>query len=248
MSPDRSTRDSTSGESALDPLDAAGQTETPTADADAELLIYADDFAAGVQFSIVGALGGFESLLTGGGVPADVAGDYTPVAIAYEYPAAPRYAVAFVPDEAAIDVEGTYAFVSSADYFLSEANLLEVGVRAGPQGDGTPAPDGRATSYEFGALVSGWRGRAPEAVEGEVNPTLELRAGQTYEVTWTNLDGLTHQFVVADESGEIVAQSALTSTDGETVSFTFTATESTARYYCSVHPEQMSGEIAIDGG
>jgi hypothetical protein len=66
---------------------------------------------------------------------------------------------------------------------------------------------GRGRAQESGnvvldGLTGGWEGRFPATLEGEENPTLTLRAGETYAIVWENVDGIQHNFAIEDEDGE----------------------------------------------
>lgn len=115
---------------------------------------------------------------------------------------------------------------------------------------GTPTPDDGqvATRYRFGGRVQGWQGREPQRIADAVNPTLQLEAGETYEVTWENLDGVPHDFTIQDSQGNVLAQTELVSEQGATRTLTFTATEKMAQYVCTVHPSTMVGDIQFGGG
>ncbi|WP_254861972.1 PQQ-dependent sugar dehydrogenase [Halovivax gelatinilyticus] len=101
-------------------------------------------------------------------------------------------------------------------------------------------------TIELDGQSDGWIGRAPEAIEDERNPTLELESGETYEVVWENVDGVAHNFVIIDEAGEHLLETDLVSEEGETQSVEFEADAEMTEYYCAPHPQTMRGEIAID--
>ncbi|WP_226022988.1 PVC-type heme-binding CxxCH protein [Halomicrobium salinisoli] len=94
-----------------------------------------------------------------------------------------------------------------------------------------------------------WMGVSPSEIADVVNPTLELTAGETYTVEWTNTDGETHNFVVVDDEGTELVSSTDVSGEGETQSVEFEATEEMAEYYCRTHSGSQSGSIHVgDGG
>ncbi len=93
-----------------------------------------------------------------------------------------------------------------------------------------------------------WLGVAPEEIEGEENPTMELEDGQQYEIVWINLDGLEHELVVETEDGEELAASDSSEDAGEAVSTTVDASDEMAEYYCSFHPDSMRGDVETNGG
>lgn len=100
-------------------------------------------------------------------------------------------------------------------------------------------------TFELGGDSAGWEGRTPSSIEGETNPTLELEAGQTYEITWENVDGQPHDIVMLDESGEELVGTEIIDEQGATQTFEFEATEEMVEYYCSVHPGTMRGDVQI---
>ena len=59
--------------------------------------------------------------------------------------------------------------------------------------------------YRFGGEVQAWQGRAPQSIQGQSNPSLQLSVGQVYEVTWENLDGQPHNFALQNEDGQNLA-------------------------------------------
>ena len=93
----------------------------------------------------------------------------------------------------------------------------------------------------------GWIGMAPEEIEQQLNPTLELEAGRTYEVTWTNADGVAHNFVILSADGEQLLRSEIIEAAGVEQTVEFEATEEMSEYFCEVHPDSMRGDIAVDG-
>lgn len=121
-------------------------------------------------------------------------------------------------------------------------------------GEGTPDDEEGAggaagsTTFRLGGETAGWTGQEPEAIAGETNPTLELRAGTTYEIVWDNLDGEEHELILADGNGEEVEASEESAEEGATVSLEFTASEDLAEYFCEYHPESMRGEIEVVAG
>lgn len=93
-----------------------------------------------------------------------------------------------------------------------------------------------------------WYGIAPEEIEGEENPALDLEDGREYELVWVNVDGAEHELIVETEDGEELEESDESETAGEAVSMTFEASEDAAEYYCEYHPEAMRGDVEFDGG
>ena len=111
----------------------------------------------------------------------------------------------------------------------------------------TEETEAQAQTYRFGGEVAGWHGRAPPAIEGQTNPTIQLQAGTEYEFWFENLDGQPHNLTIQDAEGSTVVQSELVTGEGSTASVTFTATSSMAQYVCTVHPTTMVGDLEVTG-
>jgi len=110
------------------------------------------------------------------------------------------------------------------------------------------------TTIQLGGEISGWVGQAPSSIDGTTNPTLTLQAGETYRIEWENLDGSPHNLQILDHDdtqyeGHIVGgvDTSLLSTQGETQSVEFTATEEMVRYQCRPHRSSMHGDIEVNG-
>lgn len=110
------------------------------------------------------------------------------------------------------------------------------------------AQDGVAERFEFEGETSGWVGVAPSDIEGETNPALSLEAGSTYEFHWENADGDPHNVVIEDADGNNIVESEYVSSEGETQTVEFTASEEMASYYCGAHPSSMRGDVELSGG
>ncbi|WP_158056155.1 PQQ-dependent sugar dehydrogenase [Halorussus halophilus] len=125
-------------------------------------------------------------------------------------------------------------------------------------GIGLTGARAQETTLEFGGQRSGWVGRAPAAIEGQTNPTLQLEAGRTYTVRWENVDGLPHNFAFLDPDGNsipviqtddgAVAETEIVSQRGATQEFQFVAEPAIATYFCVVHPNSMRGGVEVRGG
>lgn len=102
-----------------------------------------------------------------------------------------------------------------------------------------------ATTFRLNAKSGGWRGVAPEQIRDERNPILRLPPSATVELTWENLDGKRHRFVVEDSAGRTLVESAASSTKGETRTVTFQASQEMTTYLDPAYPVQMRGEILV---
>ena len=93
-----------------------------------------------------------------------------------------------------------------------------------------------------------WYGIAPDEIEGEENPTLQLEEGEEYEIVWVNVDGEEHELILESEDGEELEASDSAETAGEAVSMTFEPEGDAAEYYCEYHPEDMVGDVEFGDG
>ncbi|GAA0197724.1 cupredoxin domain-containing protein [Haladaptatus pallidirubidus] len=106
----------------------------------------------------------------------------------------------------------------------------------------------QAETFRLGGEVAAWRGRAPQSIAEQDNPTLQVEAGQQYRVVWENVDGQPHNFVILDANDNTLSKTEIIQEQGATQTVTFTATPEMAQYICEVHPTTMVGEIQISGG
>jgi plastocyanin len=73
--------------------------------------------------------------------------------------------------------------------------------------------------------------------------TLDLAAGEEVTVTLMNEGEAEHSFTVEELDVETEAEG------GESSEVSFTAPdEGTVEFFCKYHPDQMTGEISVDGG
>lgn len=128
------------------------------------------------------------------------------------------------------------------------AFLAAVGGTVAASAGASQGTTAQAETYRFGGEVQAWHGRAPPAIEGETNPTIQLEAGTEYRVVWENLDGAPHDFTIQDGNGDDIVATERVSEEGETASLTFTASAEMARYICTIHPTTMVGDIQVAGG
>lgn len=91
-----------------------------------------------------------------------------------------------------------------------------------------------------------WVGQQPAPIEGEENPTLELTAGQEYEIGYENRDGDGHTLAIwagDDERNSTDVEQE----EGGQQWLTVEATEDLEMYRCEVHPDTMMGDIEVTG-
>lgn len=106
-------------------------------------------------------------------------------------------------------------FVSAIGLFGLTGTTAAAGAQ---QGD-----DGR-NLIVLGGETEGWLGRSPPDIRGERNPTIEMRAGDRYELVWINRDGREHELIIADEAGEDLVETREAERTGAAVRTTFRAT------------------------
>lgn len=108
-----------------------------------------------------------------------------------------------------------------------------------------PSGTDPTSAFELGASTNGWRGIAPEQIRGETNPILRLTPRTTVTLTWENLDGHRHQFVIEDSLGETLIESAPSSHRGATRTVTFDAKQEMTTYLDPGDDVIMRGEILV---
>jgi plastocyanin len=80
-----------------------------------------------------------------------------------------------------------------------------------------------------------------EAADFSFEPTtIDASAGDEIELTLTNSGEVEHSFTI-EGLFEVEAEG------GEEASGTFTAPDSSVEFFCKYHPDQMTGELTIDG-
>ena len=84
------------------------------------------------------------------------------------------------------------------------------------------------------------------SVNGQVNPTLNLKSGIDYTIQVEIMDNnITHQLIIQNESGKQLTKSDEIS-NGQTDDFTFTFKDiGKYQYHCEYHPETMHGNIVV---
>ena len=94
--------------------------------------------------------------------------------------------------------------------------------------------------------TNGWAGVEPDPIAGVKNPTLLLFAGDEYEITWENADGVTHNIAVRNEGGTAAKRTERISKRGETQTLAFEATAELRDYVCEPHSRMMRGAIHVE--
>ena len=94
--------------------------------------------------------------------------------------------------------------------------------------------------------TNGWAGVEPDLIEGIKNPTLLLFAGDEYEITWENADGVAHNVAVRNEGGTPAKRTERISKRGETQTLSFEATPELRDYVCEPHSRMMRGAIHVE--
>lgn len=89
-----------------------------------------------------------------------------------------------------------------------------------------------------------WVGEEPSLIAGEENPSLELVAGESYDIGYVNNGGEGHTLSI------LAGEQDRTSTDvdneeGAEHWLTIEADEDLTGYRCEVHPDAMAGDIEI---
>ena len=89
----------------------------------------------------------------------------------------------------------------------SRRTILKVigGVSAGLGTVGVTSAQNQ-TEIRLGGQVSGWVGRSPGSIHGKKNPTLTLKPGTKYKISWTDLDGVEHRLQILDANGKVLEQ------------------------------------------
>jgi glucose/arabinose dehydrogenase len=115
--------------------------------------------------------------------------------------------------------------------------LVGAGGIAGAQSQPTP--------IRLGGEIGGWKGRKPESIAGESNPTLTLDAGTTYRLTWKNIDGRGHNIALLDGEENVLKRTEVMNEQGATQTIEFTARKEMAEYICEPHRTSMHGSISF---
>lgn len=147
------------------------------------------------------------------------------------------------------DVEASPSVTSSRRRFL--AAIAATGTMAGVAGLAHAKGDSKADRDVDIALKatdeSVWVGLKPTAIEGERNPTLRLRDGHRYTLSFRVVGTRPDNFAVLDGVGSIVNGIRTDVKYGQdaTAVIEFTAAPEMAQYYSQLHPGQMRGRIEV---
>ncbi|MHC3439469.1 cupredoxin domain-containing protein [Natrialbaceae archaeon A-gly3] len=128
---------------------------------------------------------------------------------------------------------------------VSRRTIIRASAAAGVLGTLSSGVSAQQRRYELRGRVTNWLGVAPEEIEGVTNPTLEIVPGEEYEVVWENEDGVTHNFAILDDDGDVVLSTDFVRSSGETQTVEFTAQEEFAEYLCQPHPNTMRGAFEL---
>ncbi len=105
-------------------------------------------------------------------------------------------------------------------------------------------PAGGSAAFELTAYTAGFRGVGGN-IDGQTNPILVAKLGDTVTITVTDGEPVRHNFVV-DAFG---VQSADVAAQGAKVVVTFTVNkEGTFVYYCVYHVGTMAGSLVVGSG
>ncbi|RQG93240.1 hypothetical protein EA462_03335 [Natrarchaeobius halalkaliphilus] len=101
----------------------------------------------------------------------------------------------------------------------------------------------------LGGETQAWMGQEPESIADEENPTLTLEEGESYEITWENLDGVGHNIEIRDDDDEVVDdyETEIIDEEGETQTLEVDeVTDEMAAYVCEPHEGTMHGDIEVE--
>lgn len=103
------------------------------------------------------------------------------------------------------------------------------------------------TEIRLLAEAAGWIGAEPAVIDGEQNPTLVLFEGESYEITWENEDGTTHNIEIVDDGDSVVGgyETEHVNDDEQTLEID-EVTADMAEYVCRPHATTMRGSLHIE--
>ncbi|WP_226481551.1 DUF7537 family lipoprotein [Natrinema amylolyticum] len=103
------------------------------------------------------------------------------------------------------------------------------------------------TRIELSAQTVAWVGVAPAGIADLENPTLVLESGESYEIGWSEGNGMPHNIQLRDGNGDVVddheTDVVTESAAGQWIEFT--ASEELAAYACEPHQSTMNGDIEV---
>ncbi|SEH17938.1 Plastocyanin [Natronorubrum sediminis] len=112
-------------------------------------------------------------------------------------------------------------------------------------GNGEPIEPGE---IELDGETEAWTGVAPDEIADEENPTLTLEEGESYEITWENIDGVDHNIEIRDDDDEVVDgyETDLMGDEGETQTLEIDeVTDEMTQYVCEPHQSTMIGDVEV---
>ncbi|WP_321576083.1 cupredoxin domain-containing protein [Halosolutus gelatinilyticus] len=133
----------------------------------------------------------------------------------------------------------------------NETEDNETGGNESEGGGGSSELIESGTEIELGGEVQGWQGQAPDQIADQTNPTLVLQEGESYDITWENLDGQGHNIEIRNDNDEVVDDYSTEIMDQQGETQTLTVDEVTSemtQYVCQPHEGTMNGEIQVESG
>ena len=114
-------------------------------------------------------------------------------------------------------------------------------------GDTDPDAWRAVGEIRFDGYVGGWVGAAPSAIDRVENPTLVLVAGQKYEITWENMDGVHHNIAFWDANRDVVDEYTTEGNEavGEVETLEFEATPEMENYLCEYQQVGQIGAVRV---
>ena len=149
--------------------------------------------------------------------------------------------------------DGTTATGQTASHSYASAGDYTVTLTVSDDGGATDeastilSVSEQATQVTIESSVDGWVGVEPAEIEGQTNPTIDLVSGDPYAFTWNNVDGIPHDLTIRNAAGDVLLQTETVGQSGTSRTLEFTPTEEMVEYLCTVHPQAMVGDLAIDG-
>lgn len=128
--------------------------------------------------------------------------------------------------------------------FTNISGLPEEQVEGGDLAGSSPEP---AERFVFSGIAPAWVAQAPQEIQGDENPALDLDSDETYEVVWINGDGAPHNWMIETDDDETLVRSQQTSESGSWQTVRFVASDRMYQYYCQFHPVTMRGDTELGG-